>query len=164
MAIKVGGTTVIDDNRNITPNTSTISGVLTVNSYGSIRGLFETGNVVASAAGANVQIDAATSVIQYFTSNAANNTTINFRGNSTASLNSIMNTGNTITAAVMITNGATPYYPTVYQVDGTAVTPKWQNGTAPSAGNASSTDIYTYTIIKTGSAAFTVLGTQTKFA
>ena len=158
MAIQVAGTTVIDNSRNLTVQNATLT------NYGSIRGLFETGNVVASAAGANVQIDTATNVIQYFTSNAANNTTINFRGNATATLNSIMNTGNTITAAVMITNGVTPYYPTVYQVDGAAVTPKWQNGTAPTAGNASSIDIYTYTIVKTGSAAFTVFGSQTKFA
>ena len=158
MAIKVGGTTVVDDSRNITVQNATLT------NYGSIRALFETGNVVASAPGANVQVDIATNAIQYFTSNSANNTTLNFRGNATASLNSIMNTGNTVTSAVIITNGSTAYYPTVYQVDGAAVTPKWQNGTAPSAGSTSATDIYTLTIVKTGSAAFTVFGSQTKFA
>ena len=61
------------------------------------------------------------------------------------------------------TNGATPYYQTAFQIDGNAVTPKWQNGTAPSAGNTSSIDIYSYTIVKTGSAAFTAFGSQTKF-
>jgi hypothetical protein len=50
------------------------------------------------------------------------------------------------------------------QVDGSSVTPKWQGGTAPTAGNASSIDTYSYTIIKTGSAAFTILASQTKFA
>jgi len=49
------------------------------------------------------------------------------------------------------------------QVDTTPVTPKWQGGTAPTAGNASSLDVYSYTIIKTGSAAFTLLASQTKF-
>lgn len=161
MAIKIGGTTVIDDVRSLTNIQNA-----TLNSYGSIRGLFETGNVTATAPGANVQMDLATQTVQYFTSNATTNTTVNFRGNSTASLDSIMNTGNTVSAAIMITNGATPYRPTVYQIDGTAVTSniKWQNGTAPSSGNASSVDIYTITITKTGSAAFTVFGSQTKFA
>jgi hypothetical protein len=158
MAIKVGGTTVVDDSRNITVQTATLT------NYGSVRALFETGNVAASAPGANVQIDVGTNVVQYFTSNAANNFTINFRANSSSTLNSIMNTGNTVSSAVIVTNGGTAYYPTVYQVDGSAVTPKWQGGTAPTGGNASSTDAYVFTIVKTGSATFTVLASQTKFA
>ena len=63
----------------------------------------------------------------------------------------------------MNTNGATAYYPDVIQVDGTTITPKWQGGTAPSSGNTSSIDIYTFTIIKTASVTFTVLGAQTQF-
>jgi hypothetical protein len=63
-----------------------------------------------------------------------------------------------------VTNGGTAYYPTAYQIDGNAVTPKWSGGTAPTGGNASAIDIYTFTIIKTGSATFTVLAAQTKFA
>lgn len=157
MAIQVAGTTVIDNSRNLTVQNATLT------NYGSIRALFETGNVAASAPGANVQIDLVTNAIQYFTSNAANNFTVNFRANSAATLNSIMNTGNTVSSAVIVTNGSTAYYPTVYQVDGTAVTPKWQGGTAPTQGNASSTDAYVFTIVKTGSAAFTVLASQTKF-
>lgn len=141
-----------------------IAEVAELTSYGTVKALMESANVVASAPGANVQIDLGTRAIQYFTSNAGNNTTVNFRANSTVSLNNMMTTGNVLTTAILITNGATPYYPTVYQVDGTAVVPKWQNGTAPSSGNASSTDIYTFTIVKTGAATFTVFGSQTKFA
>jgi hypothetical protein len=48
-------------------------------------------------------------------------------------------------------------------VDGSSVTPRWQGGTAPTSGNASGIDSYTYVIIKTGSAAFTVLAAQTQF-
>ena len=62
------------------------------------------------------------------------------------------------------TNGVTPYYVTAVQVDGVGQTVKWQNGTAPSAGNASSIDAYVFTVIKTASATFTVFGTQTRFA
>jgi hypothetical protein len=158
MAIQVGGTTVIDNSRNLTVQNATL------NNYGSIRALFESGNVVASAANANVQMDLTVSAIQHFTANATTNTTINFRANSTATLNTIMNTGNVVSAAVLITNGSTAYYPTVYQVDGTAVTPKWQFGTTPTGGNASSTDLYIFTIVKTASATFTVFASQTKFA
>jgi hypothetical protein len=63
-----------------------------------------------------------------------------------------------------VTQGATAYYNNAVQVDGSSVTPKWQGGTAPSAGNASSVDVYTYTIIKTGNAAFTVFASQIRFA
>lgn len=75
-----------------------------------------------------------------------------------------MATGQSFTATFMATQGATPYYNNAVTVDGSAVTPKWQGGFAPSFGNASSIDIYTYAIIKTGNAAFTVLASQTRFA
>ena len=75
-----------------------------------------------------------------------------------------MATGESITATFLVTQGSTAYYNSAVQVDGSSVTPKWQGGTAPTAGNASSIDAYTYTIIKTGSATFTVLAAQTKFA
>ena len=75
-----------------------------------------------------------------------------------------MATGEAITVTFLVTQGSTAYYNSAVQVDGSSVTPKWQGGTAPTAGNASSIDAYTYTIIKTGSATFTVLAAQTKFA
>jgi len=64
----------------------------------------------------------------------------------------------------MNTNGSTPYYMSGFQVDGSAVTPKWVYGAVPSAGNASAVDVYDITIVKTGSAAFTVFATMAKYA
>ena len=78
-------------------------------------------------------------------------------------MNTAMTTGQSITVAFLVTTGATAYYNNVVQVDGSTVTPKWQGGTAPTAGNASSVDIYTYTVFKTGNAAFTVFASQTQF-
>jgi hypothetical protein len=75
-----------------------------------------------------------------------------------------MATGQSISIVFLNTNGSTAYYPTAYTIDGTSVTPKWQGGTAPSAGNASAVDAYTLTIVKTGSGAYTVFASQTKFA
>jgi hypothetical protein len=102
--------------------------------------------------------------IQYITANATANGTLNVTATSGSTLNSLMATGQTLTVVLMITNNATPYYPTAYQIDGSAVTPKWSGGTAPTGGNANSIDAYTLTIVKTGSAAFTVLASQIKFA
>ena len=102
--------------------------------------------------------------VQYITANSTANGTLNLTAASGTTLNSIMATGQSASCVLLVTNGTTAYYPTAYQVDGSAVTPKWAGGTAPSAGNASGIDVYSFTIIKTGSAAFTVLAGQTKFA
>jgi hypothetical protein len=121
-------------------------------------------NVVASAATGTVALDALTAGTMLYTSNATGNWTLNVRGSASTSLNSILATNDSITVVFLNTNGSTAYYPTAFQVDGNAVTPKWQGGTAPSSGNASSIDAYVYNIIKTASATFTVLASQTKFA
>lgn len=120
--------------------------------------------VSATAATGTVNFDLSTQGVLYYTTNASGNFTLNFRGSSGATLNSILATGDSISAVFLNTNGSTAYYASAFQIDGTSVTPKWANGTAPSSGNASSIDAYTFTIIKTASATFTVLAGQTKFA
>jgi len=127
-----------------------------------VRGIEEDVNVVASAATGTINFDVSTASVWYYTSNATANHTLNFRYSSSTSLNSAMATGDAITLVWLNTNGATAYYPNVIQIDGTTVTPKVP--TAISAGNASAIDAYSFTIIKTASATFTVLETQTKFA
>ena len=127
-----------------------------------IKGLEENVNVVASAATGTINFDVSTASIWYYTSNATANHTLNFRYSSGASLNSVMATGDAITLVWLNTNGATAYYPNAFQIDGNSVTPKVP--AAITAGNASSIDAYSFTIIKTASATFTVLETQQKFA
>lgn len=124
----------------------------------------ETTTVSATAATGTINHDALTQSVLYYTANASANFTINVRGNSGTTLNSMMAVGESLTVVFMNTNGATAYYASAFQINGSAVTPKWQGGTAPAAGNANSIDVYTYTIIKTASATFTVLAAQTKFA
>ena len=75
-----------------------------------------------------------------------------------------MSTGDIATITFMAQQGATAYYPTVYQVDGASITPKWQGGTAPSSGNASSIDLYSLSIVKTAANTYTMFASQTKFA
>jgi hypothetical protein len=127
-----------------------------------IRGIEEDINVVASAATGTINFDVSTASIWYYTSNATANHTLNFRYSSTVSLNTALPVGDTITLVWLNTNGSTAYYPNTIQIDGTTVTPKVP--AAITAGNASSIDAYSFTIIKTASATFTVLETQTKFA
>lgn len=122
-------------------------------------------NVVASASTGTINVDFLTSAAWYYTTNATANWTLNFRGNSTTTLNSLVTTGDSITIAFAAAQGATPYRPTTFQIDGSAVTPLWQGGTAPSAGNANSTDLYVFSIVKTAATpTYVVFGSQTRFA
>jgi hypothetical protein len=143
--------------------TSPITNTAAIN-YPVLKSPEETMNIVAAAATGTIDFDVTTSTIWYYTTDASANHTLNFRFSSGATLNDNLTTGDAITVVWMNTNGATPYYPNVIQVDSSTVTPKFQNGTAFSAGNASSIDAYSFTIIKTASATFTVLASQTKFA
>ncbi len=124
----------------------------------------ETATISATAATGTIAYDALTQVVLYYTTDASGNFTVNFRGNSGTSLDSVMSTGQSLSATFLVTNGATAYYNSAVQVDGSSVTPKWQGGSAPTSGNASSIDSYTYVLLKTGSATFTVLASVTKFA
>ena len=120
--------------------------------------------VSATAATGTVNFDTLTQGVLYYTTNASANWTLNVRGDSGTTLNSSLVTGDAITVAFLVTQVSTAYYASAFTIDGNSVTPKWQGGTAPTAGNASSVDSYVYTIVKTASAAFTVFASQTKFA
>jgi hypothetical protein len=126
--------------------------------------ILETATVSATAATGTIAYDVITQSVLYYTTNASGNFTLNFRGDGTTSLNTLMATGESISATFLVTNGATAYYNSAVTVDGSSVTPKWQGGTAPTSGNASSVDVYTYVVVKTGSAAFTIFAAVTKFA
>lgn len=128
-----------------------------------ISDVAETITVSATAATGTINYDVTTQSVLYYTTNASANWTVNFRGSSGTSLNTLMSTGQSLTVAFLVTQGATAYYNNAVTIDGNSVTPKYQGGTAWSAGNASGIDSYVYTIIKTGNAAFTVLASQTQF-
>lgn len=111
-----------------------------------------------------IDFDVNTQAIMFFTVNQSANRTINFRADASTALNDVMDVGQSLTLAVPMTQGATAYYLDTFQIDGTAVTPKWQGGEAPTEGNASGIDVYSFTIIKTASATYTILAAQSQFA
>ena len=118
----------------------------------------------ATAFSGTINFDVITQAVFRATSNASGNWTLNIRGDGSNSLDSIMDTGESITIVTIVPQGGTAYYNTAVQVDGSGVTPKWQGGDAPSEGNSSSDDVYSYTVVKTGSATFVVYASQTQFA
>ena len=123
-----------------------------------IEEVYEKVTVQTSTTG-TITFDTTAQAVELYTANQTANRTINF-----SNVNSNLAVGQSITAAILMTQGSTAYYLNAYQVDGSSVTPKWSGGSAPSAGNASGIDAYSFTIIKTADATFTVLASQTQFA
>ena len=128
------------------------------------KSILEDVTITASAPTATTNFDYVTQSIQYYTSNASTNFTLNIRGNNSTTFNSLLAAGQAVTLVLMVTNGATPYRPTAFQIDGSSITPEWQGGTAPAAGNANSIDVYSFTVIKTAATpTYVVLASQTQF-
>ena len=135
------------------------------NTGSTLVGPEERTTVSATAATGTINFDAVTQGVLYYTSNASANWTLNIRGNSGTTLSSILAVGDAITVTHLVTQGSTAYYNNAVQIDGSAVTPKYQGGTAWTAGNASSIDAYVYTVVKTAATpTYTVFASQTKFA
>lgn len=103
--------------------------------------------------------------VSYYMSDTNTNWTINIRATAGYPFNDLLYPSESLTTVLIVTNGATAYYPTALQIDGVAQSVKWQGGTAPTAGNANAVDIYTFNIIKKDATpTYLVLGSQTKFA
>jgi hypothetical protein len=145
-------------------NTSIFTSNLTVTGTTSIAQAKEKVTVTGTGAGGAITFDALTQAVAYYNSSSTSNFTVNIRGNSTTTLNTVMNVGESLTVAVVSTQGASSFYLTGITIDGTAtgVTTRWATQ-SPTAGGTSGIDAYTLTVIKTASATFTVLAAQTKF-
>lgn len=131
---------------------------------------FESVSVSATAATGTVNVDVKTNTVFYYTSNASANWTFNFRGNGSTTLNSYLATGKSITVAFLITQGVSPVYASAFTVDSNAsgsngytYSIKWLGGSAPTGGNASSIDSYSFTVIKTADKTFTILASAARF-
>lgn len=142
--------------------TQTFSG--STSTFGAIlNDVAEVATVVATAATGTINVDVTTQSVLYYTSNASANWTVNLRASSGTALNTALSSNQAITIAFLVTQGGTAYYNSNVQVDGVAITPKWQGGTAPTAGNASGVDSYLYTVVKSGTGSLTVFASQTQF-
>ena len=128
--------------------------------------VIERANVNGGFPSGTVSIDLATYAVTVYQANVGNNWTFNMRGSASETLNSIMANGDSLTTAIAVPNGGTAYYANGFQIDGTStgVTIVWSGGSAPTGGNVNSTDVYTYTIVKTANATYTVFASQTQYA
>jgi hypothetical protein len=133
---------------------------------GRITSAVETGTYSTSALSATLTLLANTQAI-YWSNNTSQTTNFTVNLTATSGMNTALaNVGDSTSFEVIVTNGATAYYNTVVQVEGTTsgVTTNWQGGTAPTAGNINSKDVYTYQVFKTAASTYLVFASQTKFA
>ena len=129
-----------------------------------IQQVTERANVSANTLNGVSNFDVLEGAVKFYTNNPTGNWTINIRGNSSNTFDSMTATGDSVTLAYMANNGGTAYYQSALQIDGFGRTVRWQGGSAPSSGNASSIDIYSITLVKTASNTWTVLASQTQYA
>lgn len=140
------------------------SGISTISGGANFDKLLKEGvNITAGKLSNNTNIDLENGMVHLFTTTETTTSTPNIRYNSSTSLDSRMNIGESITVSI-ITTAAAAGYSAQLNIDGSSVTEEWLGGSAPSTGGSSGYDVYTYNIIKTASATFVVLANLVNFA
>ena len=153
-----------DTNVGITLTPKGDLGRITANGETKIFGVFE-GATISTTFITSFTYDVLTQAVYFQNVDLGANFTVNLRGNASTALNAALNTGESATVALITKQGNTTYYNTSVLVDGTStnVTVVWQGGSAPTIGNASSNDVYSYTALKTAASTYTVLAALTQF-
>jgi len=155
--VSVGGTLTYEDVTNIDS-----VGVVTARSGVNLNGLLrEEIKITAGKLSDNLNINLDNGMVHHFTTQETATAIPNIM--SSVGINTQMGTGDAI-AVTIITTAAAGGYSASIKIDGAANDVKWSGGADPAAGGASGNDVYALQIIKTGSAAYTVLGALNNFA
>jgi hypothetical protein len=144
-----------------------VENIATFGGTGFVKQLFENANVSSTALTGTINLDILSGTLFYYTQNASNNWTFNVRGNSSTSLNSILPVGKSVIVTILSTQGSSPKYASDFKIDGASISPKWQDGIAPTSVYLvypNSINVYTYAILKTADATFTVIASLTRFS
>ena len=162
-----GGILTVTGQTNLTnvsvSTASTFGGKINANAGVGFTGFLREGiNIVSGKLSDNSTINIDHSMVHYFTTSETTPSTPNFT--STAGINTDLSVGETFSVSVVST-AATTGYSTDVRIDaGSLLSVLWNGGSDPSSGGSSGVDVYTYQVIKTGDAAFTILGNVSNFA
>ena len=155
--VSVGGTLTYEDVTNIDS-----VGVVTARSGVNLNGLLrEEIKITAGKLSDNLNINLDNGMVHHLTTQETTTAIPNIM--SSVGINTQMGTGDAI-AVTIITTAAAGGYSASITIDGAYNDVKWSGGADPTAGGASGNDVYALQIIKTGSAAYTVLGALNNFA
>ncbi len=145
-------------------NANVTSSKLAPNLSFSMVNALETANIFTTAVGGNVNIDILNNTVYFFSSNTTANVTFNLRGNDTTTLQNTLSIGSSVSLAILLKQGTNTFRANLH-IDDTLVSPLWAGSVAPAyiVGTNESTDLYSFSVIKTGSSAYTVLASNTKF-
>lgn len=165
-ANNVTGTLALSSQQEITTLGSLTS--LTVEGTTKIQQGKEKVTIVGTAPSGSINFDVLNQAIVYYTANAIGNISLNIRGNSTATFNSMTSVGESVTITTLIPVGSTVYTPTQLSIDSVNVSPRWSSNVSPTSPGvpstlANTTVSYTYTIIKTASNTYSVLSSFTGY-
>jgi hypothetical protein len=154
-------------NSNVTISSNGIANVFTINNSNTLiagttilQQAIEKVTTDGTGSTGTINYDLLSQAILFKTANATANFTLNFRGNSTTSLDTVLSSNQSITCTFINTNGATAYILSNVAIDGANRTVLWINGSAPFLGSVNGKDVYTLNIIKTAANTYTVLGSQ----
>lgn len=134
-----------------------------------LNGTEERWSVSSAALTGTVNYDVLTSSARLVTTAPSANWTLNIRGNSGTTFNSLVAVNDSMTVVLATAQSSTvgsAWVQTAFQIDGSAVTVVWQGGQAPVANSLSFTgawNAYTFTIIKTAASTYTVLGSIVRY-
>lgn len=158
----------VDQYGRITSASNVVPSV-TVTNFSLVRENLTASAISAGSTGnVNINYDVLTQAVLYYTLSATANWNLNIRGNSTTTLNSLLNTGQSITLVFLNTNGASAFglaSSGAFTIDGSNGnrTLRWANAVIPPA-NANNVDAWSFVIMKTADNSFNVFGSLSTFA
>ena len=139
------------------------SGITTVTNFDTKGTLVEAFSSTTTAYNSNGNLNISNGNVQFSSANlGGTGTTLNII--STTGINTDLATGQTLTVTGITAVNATTAFVNKVTVDGvaTGITTHWVGGAVPAAGGGSGVDLYTFNLLKTGSATYIIVANQTK--
>ena len=136
------------------------SGITTVTSFDATSTLVEAFSSTTTAWNSSGDLNITNGNVQFCSANLGGTTnTLNII--STTGINTDLAIGQNLSVTGITSVNATSAYVNALNIDGIAQKVWWTGGSTPTAGGGSGMDLYTFNIMKIGSAQFYVIGTQT---
>ena len=137
------------------------SGITTVTYFDATSTLVEAFSSTTTAWNSSGDLNISNGNVQFASANLGGTTnTLNII--STAGINTDLAIGQNLSVTGITSVNAATAYVNNLTIDGIATKVWWTGGSAPTDGGGSGMDLYTFNIMKIGSAQFYVIGTQTK--